>query len=116
MPRKSEHPIRICELNRQSFIPLYYQIKAWLMDSMARGELLQGDPIPSEDTIARESGVSRMTVRQAVNDLRIEGYVIRAKGRGTFVAPGAGQRSLRAVQRQPGEYAKEDLALQARRT
>lgn len=88
---------RMYRLDRDSWIPLYYQIKTQLLDAMARGELTPGDILPSEDWLARTAGVSRMTARQALNDLRTEGYVVRARGSGTFVAAGAQSKAERVL-------------------
>jgi GntR family transcriptional regulator len=74
-----------CRLNRQSFIPLYQQIKDLLLDRIEHGELVAGDLIPSEAKLGAAFEVNRLTVRQALYELRVEGYVTREKGRGTFV-------------------------------
>jgi DNA-binding GntR family transcriptional regulator len=74
-----------CSLDRQSFVPLYQQIKDLLVERIEHGELVVGDVIPSEARLGAAFEVSRLTVRQALYELRVEGYVIREKGRGTFV-------------------------------
>ena len=79
-----------CRLNRQSFVPLYQQIKDLLLDRMEHGELVAGDLIPSEAKLGAAFEVHRLTVRQALYELRVEGYVTREKGRGTFVRGSAG--------------------------
>lgn len=56
--------------------------------SLVTHELAVGDPIPSERALCERFGVSRMTVRQAVDALVVEGLLAREQGRGTFVAPG----------------------------
>jgi len=78
-----------CRLNRQSFVPLYQQIKDLLLERIEHGELAAGDVIPSEAQLRAAFEVSRLTVRQALYELRVEGYVIREKGRGTFVGGSA---------------------------
>jgi GntR family transcriptional regulator len=78
-----------CRLNRQSFVPLYQQIKDLLLDRIKHGNLVAGDVIPSEAQLGAAFEVSRLTVRQALYELRVEGYVIREKGRGTFVGGSA---------------------------
>jgi GntR family transcriptional regulator len=50
-------------------------------------ELRVGDAIPSERHLSLQFGLSRMTVRQAVDALVTEGVLVREQGRGTFVAP-----------------------------
>jgi DNA-binding GntR family transcriptional regulator len=74
-----------CCIDRQSFMPLYLQIKNWLLNKIGLGELSDGDAIPSEAQLAEALGVSRGTVRQALYELRMEGYIVREKGRGSFV-------------------------------
>jgi GntR family transcriptional regulator len=45
-----------------------------------------GDSIPSERQLASDLGVSRLTVRAALDELVREGYLLRRRGAGTFVA------------------------------
>ena len=45
-----------------------------------------GDAIPSERQLSAELGVSRLTVRAALDDLVREGYLVRRRGTGTFVS------------------------------
>jgi DNA-binding GntR family transcriptional regulator len=74
-----------CRINRQSFVPFYQQIKNCLLAKIELGQLSNGDLIPSEAQLSGALSVSRGTVRQALYELRVEGYVVREKGRGTFV-------------------------------
>lgn len=55
--------------------------------ALATDELAVGDAVPSERLLCEQFGVSRMTVRQAVDALVAEGLLAREQGRGTFVAP-----------------------------
>jgi len=48
--------------------------------------LADGDAIPSERQLTVELGVSRLTVRAALDELVREGYLVRRRGAGTFVA------------------------------
>lgn len=73
-------------INKESPIPIYYQLQEHLKTKIENGELKSGDPIPSEREMAEKYEISRMTVRQAVNNLVNEGLLTRSKGRGTFVA------------------------------
>jgi len=50
-------------------------------------ELREGDAIPSERHLSQQFGLSRMTVRHAVDTLVADGVLVREHGRGTFVAP-----------------------------
>jgi GntR family transcriptional regulator len=66
-------------------IPIYQIIEKDLRVAILDGKLKQGDLIPSETELCAKYKVSRMTVRQAINNLLIDGYIYRHKGRGTFV-------------------------------
>jgi GntR family transcriptional regulator len=64
----------------------YVRVRDYLR-SLVTHELGVGDAIPSERLLCERFGVSRMTVRQAVDALVVEGLLEREQGRGTFVAP-----------------------------
>ena len=72
-------------LDKNGFIPLYYQIQRALMEKIHSGELSEGDLLASEEELARLYQVSRMTARQALHGLKARGYALSQKGRGTFV-------------------------------
>lgn len=72
-------------LNRDSPIPLYYQIKQLFAESIATGKLQPGEPIPSEHTLQRELLVSRSTIRRAMAELEHGGYISRQRGRPTII-------------------------------
>ena len=73
-------------LDRQSVIPLYYQIQQRLLDQIRSGDLKAGQPVPSEQEIAERMGVSRMTARQALKSLCSLGVAYSQRGKGTFVS------------------------------
>lgn len=64
----------------------YVRVRDYLR-SLVTHELEPGDAIPSERVLCERFGISRMTVRQAVDALVVEGLLVREQGRGTFVAP-----------------------------
>lgn len=72
-------------LDKNGFIPLYYQIQRALLERIHSGELAEGDLLASEEELARSYKVSRMTARQALHGLKSRGYALSQKGRGTFV-------------------------------
>jgi GntR family transcriptional regulator len=56
------------------------------MDAIEAGEWQTGEQLPNEDKLAESFGVSKITVRQALQELATLGYVRREQGRGTFVS------------------------------
>ncbi|KIL49532.1 GntR family transcriptional regulator [Jeotgalibacillus soli] len=73
-------------VDKQSPLPMYYQIEEDIKLRIKQDEFSSGDSIPSERELSEMYGVSRMTVRQAVLNLVSSGLLYREKGRGTFVA------------------------------
>jgi GntR family transcriptional regulator len=65
--------------------PLYVQLADLLAKMIERGELKEGDPLPSESYLQQEYGLARGTVRSAVRLLRDRGLVTTAPQRGTYV-------------------------------
>ena len=66
-------------------IPLYRQLDAILRDQIAGGVLRPGDRFPAETALCVQYGVSRATVRQALEALEEDGLIDRTAGRGTFL-------------------------------
>lgn len=62
--------------------PLYLQIKDILKQKIINNEYTVGSTIPSENELEEIFGVSRMTIRQAVNELVNEGLLRKERGRG----------------------------------
>lgn len=73
-------------LNKNSPVPLYYQIAEQLRAQIAAGVLERGERLASERELSEQYGVSRMTVRQAISYLQSTGLVEVQQGVGTFVA------------------------------
>ncbi|MDR7419569.1 MAG: GntR family transcriptional regulator [Armatimonadota bacterium] len=65
-------------------MPLYYQVESVLRDELAAHRYADGTPLPTEDALIRRFGVSRITVRRALERLTQEGLIYRVPGRGTF--------------------------------
>ncbi len=72
-------------LDRRSPVPLYYQLSQGLEALIDRGDLKPGDRIDTEVEIARALGLSRPTVRQAIQELVNKGMLVRRRGVGTQV-------------------------------
>jgi len=80
-------PLQLGAIDRSDDRPPYRQIAAMLRDTIQAGDIGPGEQLPSEAALIEHFGVARMTVRQAVQELRSEGLVIAEHGRGVFVRP-----------------------------
>jgi len=78
--------VALAVLDRQSVVPLYYQIQQRLLEQIRSGELKAGNLVPSEQDIAARLSVSRMTARQALKSLCDLGVAYSERGKGTFVS------------------------------
>ncbi|MGR4865995.1 GntR family transcriptional regulator [Caulobacter sp. LARHSG274] len=67
-------------------LPLYHQMEQDLRSRLHGGEFEPGDALPSEERMCDEYGVSRITVRRALDALMAQGLIVRRRGVGSFVA------------------------------
>ncbi len=74
------------ELQSNSPVALYYQLKEILGQKILNNEWDLGDRLPTEFELCEQYGVSRITVRQALAELERQGLIVRKQGLGTFVA------------------------------
>jgi GntR family transcriptional regulator len=74
-------------LDERSRAPLYQQLQRALRDAIQDNRLAAEEALPPERELAEEFGVSRITVRKALDALVGEGMLTRRQGAGTFVAP-----------------------------
>jgi GntR family transcriptional regulator, N-acetylglucosamine utilization regulator len=73
-------------LDKDLPVPLYHQLHEVLRAEIEAGRWLPGGQIPTETQLVERFGVSKITVRQALQQLVDGGYVRREHGRGTFVS------------------------------
>ena len=74
------------KLDQNSPIPLYVQIEKHLRELIVKDEYKKGDKLlPNEVAMCKKIGVSRNTIRQAINELVRDGLLERKKGIGTKV-------------------------------
>jgi DNA-binding GntR family transcriptional regulator len=72
-------------IDRRSPVPLYYQLSQQLEQAIQSGELKPGDRVDTEVELAARYGLSRPTVRQAIQELVSKGLLVRRRGVGTQV-------------------------------
>jgi GntR family transcriptional regulator len=91
-------PIAWIKPERNSPVPMQAQIARWLESLIVAGQLGPGDRLPAEAMLVERLGVSRVTVRLAVDDLVSRGLVSRSHGKGSFVSSRVVRHDLRADQ------------------
>ncbi len=73
-------------IDRNSPIPIYYQLKQLIKRQIQSKALRSGDRLPTERELCEQHRISRAPVRQALTALAQEGYIYRRAGAGTFVS------------------------------
>lgn len=74
-------------INKENKLPLYLQLMHLLMDKVEKGLYIEHEQLPSERELCEIYEVSRITVRQALQELERVGIIYKLHGKGTFVAP-----------------------------
>jgi DNA-binding GntR family transcriptional regulator len=72
-------------VNRSSPVPLYFQVAEQIEQAIHDGQLAPGDRIANEIALADQLGLSRPTLRQAIQTLVDKGMLVRKRGVGTQV-------------------------------
>lgn len=78
----------IKKLDRNSPVPLYYQLKEALREAIEQGEIPDSTPLPTEEELIRTYNVSRTTVREALRGLLELGIIVKKQGIGSFAVGG----------------------------
>lgn len=81
-------------LDRSSPVPLYFQVAEQFEHAILSGEIEPGERIANEVALAQELGLSRPTMRQAIQVLVDKGMLVRKRGVGTQVVRGKIRRSV----------------------
>lgn len=88
--------------------PLYEQIKEQIKDAIFKGEIAEGEQLPSIRNFATELKVSVLTVRRVYDELEQEGFITSQVGIGTFISAG-NLELLRDSKRRIVEQKMQDL-------
>lgn len=81
-------------VDRRSPVPLYHQVAAQMEDAIGSGALPAGAKLDNEIALADRLGLSRPTVRRAIQELVDKGLLVRRRGVGTQVVHGRVRREL----------------------
>ena len=73
------------KLNKKSKIPYYYQVYNFLLNKIKNNDIKEGSRLPNEVLLCSIFNVSRTTIREALRELEINGYIERGRGQGTFI-------------------------------
>lgn len=79
------YALHIKTIDRFNQEKLYIQLTRIFLEEIKAGKWQISQRIPSEEELCKNYGVSKITVRQAVNNLVSDGYLMKLQGKGTFV-------------------------------
>ena len=74
-------------ISNSSGVPIYEQIARQMKGLILRGELREGEALPSMRLLAKELRISVITTKRAYEELEREGFLDNVPGKGCFVAP-----------------------------
>ncbi len=75
----------IRKVARKSPVPVYQQIASDILSRICQEEWSIGDKMPSENELSEEYDASRVTIRQALDNLKADGLIDKQRGRGVFL-------------------------------
>ncbi len=67
--------------------PIYEQIYTQIRSAITKGEIKEGEALPSIRALARDLKISVITTKRAFDDLERDGFIVSVQGKGSFVAP-----------------------------
>lgn len=82
------------QLDFQSAVPIYRQIRDQVVLAVAKGELAPGERLPTTRALAEDAGVNVMTVSKAYQLLKAEGYLVTDRRAGAVVCAPPGKAAL----------------------
>lgn len=65
--------------------PIYEQIVSQIKALIMKGELIEGDSLPSMRLLAKELRISVITTKRAYEELELQGFIVSITGKGSFV-------------------------------
>ncbi|WP_031504968.1 GntR family transcriptional regulator [Pseudothermotoga hypogea] len=94
-------------------VPLYYRVYRELKRRISEGEYKPGDRIPPEIELVKSFGVSRLTIRRALEELKSEGLISRHKGKGTFIVGKKEEESMNVLKGFTDKAKEEGLSVRS---
>jgi GntR family transcriptional regulator len=85
----------MAELNKNSPLPLWYQVKENIIDLIEQGSYSDDSSLPTEKQLCKQFEVSVITVRKAMDELTREGILVKKQGKGTFLNTKKFKRELK---------------------
>lgn len=73
-------------IQTSSMVPIYEQIVDQIKTLIRKGELKEGDNLPSVRVLSKELKISALTVKKAYDALESEGFAVTVHGKGTYIA------------------------------
>ncbi len=73
-------------INTSSMVPIYEQIIDQVKTLIRKGELREGESLPSVRAFSKELKISALTVKKAYDNLESEGFTVTVHGKGTYVS------------------------------
>ena len=92
-------------ISNSAGVPIYEQITQQMKGLILRGELREGEALPSMRLLAKELRISVITTKRAYEELEREGFITTVPGKGCFVAP----RNLELVRESALRQVEEHL-------
>jgi GntR family transcriptional regulator len=77
---------RLATFDKNAEVPIYVQVRDIIKTDILEKRIRPNEKIPSENVLAKEYGISRMTVRHAIRELQKEGWVFTKHGKGSFAS------------------------------
>jgi GntR family transcriptional regulator len=91
------NPAEHFKLDPASPIPLYRQLRSSIQAVLQSGEWSSERALPSERELCESLNLARATVRQAIHELELDGWVIRRRGLGTYPSPAKVEQPLARI-------------------
>lgn len=102
--------VDVTGLDRDAGQPAYARISERIRTAILSGALAPNARLPSGRTLARDLGVSRNTVDWALDQLVADGYIVRRRGAGSFVAAQLPERDSSPLQPERSRIIVPDAA------